>query len=51
MGIAEGTGPDERSFKPRAASLLAVGGSNWTTLALPMLQIFALPMNMTVVET
>lgn len=50
MGITKGTGPDERSFKPRAVSLFAVGGSDWTTLALPMLQIFALPMNMTVVD-
>jgi multimeric flavodoxin WrbA len=49
-GITKGKGPDERSFKPRAASLFAVGGSDWTTLALPMLQIFALPMNMTVVD-
>lgn len=49
-GITKGKGPDERSFKPRVASLIAVGGSDWTTLALPMLQIFALPMNMTVVD-
>ena len=49
-GITKGKGPDERSFKPRAAVLFAVGGSDWTTLALPMLQIFALPMNMTVVD-
>jgi multimeric flavodoxin WrbA len=49
-GITKGKGPDERSFKRRAASLFAVGGSDWTTLALPMLQIFALPMNMTVVD-
>jgi len=49
-GITKGTGPDERSFKPRIASLFAVGGSDWTTLALPLLQIFALPMNMKVVD-
>jgi len=49
-GITKGKGPDERSFKPRVVSLFAVGGSDWTTLALPMLQIFALPMNMTVVD-
>ncbi len=48
--ITKGKGPDERSFKPRVAALFAVGGSDWTTLALPMLQIFALPMNMTVVD-
>ncbi|MCF8095447.1 MAG: flavodoxin family protein [Desulfobacteraceae bacterium] len=49
-GITKGEGPDERSFKTRLVSLFAVGGSDWTTLALPMLQIFALPMNMTVVD-
>ncbi|MFH1153668.1 MAG: flavodoxin family protein [Pseudomonadota bacterium] len=49
-GITKGKGPDERSFKPRVASLFAVGGSDWTTLALPLLQIFALPMNITVVD-
>lgn len=49
-GITSGKGPDERSFKTRAAALLAVGGSDWTTLALPMMQIFALPMSMTVVD-
>jgi multimeric flavodoxin WrbA len=49
-GITRGKGPDERSFKIRVASLLAVGGSDWTTLALPMMQIFALPMNMNVVD-
>jgi multimeric flavodoxin WrbA len=50
QGITRGKGPDERSFKPRVAALFAVGGSDWTTLALPMLQIFALPMNWTVVD-
>ncbi len=49
-GITKGKGPDERSFKPRAASLIAVGGSEWTTLALPLMQLFALPMNMAVVD-
>lgn len=49
-GITRGKGPDERSFKPRVASLFAVGGSDWTTLALPMLQLFTLSMNMTVVD-
>jgi multimeric flavodoxin WrbA len=48
--ITTGKGPDERSFKPRVASLIAVGGSDWTTLALPLLQIFALPMNFKVVD-
>lgn len=49
-GISEGKGPDERSFQPRVASLFAVGGSDWTTFALPLLQLFALPMNMKVVD-
>ena len=49
-GITAGIGPDERSFKPRAMSLFAVGGSDWTTLGLPLLQIFALPMNWAVVD-
>lgn len=49
-GITKGEGPDERSFKPRVASLLAVGGSDWTTLALPLLQLFVQPMNITVVD-
>jgi multimeric flavodoxin WrbA len=49
-GITKGKGPDERSFKPHVASLFAVGGSDWTTLALPLLQMFVQPMNMTVVD-
>jgi multimeric flavodoxin WrbA len=49
-GITTGKGPDERSFKPRVASLFAVGGSDWTTLALPLMQIFVLPMNMKIVD-
>lgn len=49
-GIAKGKGPDERSFKPRVASLFAVGGSDWTTLALPLLQLFVMPMNWVVVD-
>lgn len=49
-GITRGRGPDERSFKPRVASLFAVGGSDWTTLALPLLQLFVQPMNITVVD-
>jgi multimeric flavodoxin WrbA len=49
-GSKKGRGPDERSFKPRVASLFAVGGSDWTTLALPLLQLFVQPMNITVVD-
>lgn len=48
--ITTGTGPDERSFKRRVASLIAVGGSEWDTFALPMLHLFALPMQFEVVD-
>jgi multimeric flavodoxin WrbA len=50
MGITEGEGPDERAFKPRAASLIAVGGSEWDTLALPMMSLFTLSMQIEVVD-
>lgn len=49
-GITTGKGPDERAFKSRAASLIAVGGSEWDNLALPMLHLFALPLQMEVVD-
>jgi multimeric flavodoxin WrbA len=41
---------DARFFKTRAASLIAVGGSEWDTLALPMLHLFTLSMQMEVVD-
>ena len=49
-GITTGTGPDPRAFKPRAASLIAVGGSEWDTLALPIMSMFALTMQIEVVD-
>ncbi len=49
-GITTGTGPDPRAFKPRTASLIAVGGSEWDTLALPTMGMFALTHQMTVVD-
>ena len=49
-GITKGTGPDPRAFKPRTASLIAVGGSEWDTLALPIMGMFALTLQMTVVD-
>ncbi|MEK4464791.1 flavodoxin family protein [Paenibacillus sp. FSL R7-0048] len=49
-GITTGKGPDERSFKTRVASLIAVGGSEWDTLALPMLHLFTLPMQINVID-
>jgi multimeric flavodoxin WrbA len=48
--LTTGIGPDERSFKSRVASLIAVGGSEWDNLALPLLHLFALPLQMTVVD-
>ena len=45
-----GTGPDERSFKKRSAALIAVGGSEWDTLALPMLHLIALTQQIDVVD-
>ncbi|MCM8711238.1 flavodoxin family protein [Clostridium sp. SYSU_GA19001] len=49
-GITTGKGPDERSFKTRVASLIAVGGSEWDNLALPMMHLFTLSMQMEVVD-
>jgi multimeric flavodoxin WrbA len=49
-GITTGRGPDERSFKQRAASLIAVGGSEWDTLALPVMHLFTLTWQMEVVD-
>ncbi len=43
-------GLDPRSFKIRAASLIAVGGSEWDTLAIPLMHLFVLPMQMEVVD-
>lgn len=48
--ITEGKGPDERSFKQRSASLIAVGGSEWDNLALPIMHVFTLPMGIQVVD-
>jgi len=48
--VTTGTGPDERSFKKRAASIIAVGGSEWDTMAIPMLYMFTLPFQMHVVD-
>jgi multimeric flavodoxin WrbA len=49
-GITTGRGPDPRSFKPRVASLFAIGGSDWTELGLPLLQLFAMPMQFNVID-
>ncbi len=49
-GITVGKGPDERAFKPRVASLFAIGGSDWVEFGLPLLQLFTMPMQITVVD-
>jgi multimeric flavodoxin WrbA len=48
--VPKGKGFDPRFFKTRVASLISVGGSEWDTLALPLLHLFALPMQMVVVD-
>jgi multimeric flavodoxin WrbA len=50
MGLTEGEGPDERSFKPRVGSLIAIGGSEWDTLILPMMHIYMLSLQIEVVD-
>lgn len=49
-GITTGKGPDERSFKPRVGSLIAVGGSEWDTFALPMMHLFTVSMQIEIVD-
>ncbi len=49
-GLTGPGGPDERSFKPRAASLIAVGGSEWDTLALPLMNMLCMTMQIEVVD-
>lgn len=44
----EKKGPDQRSFKVRPAAFLAHGGSDWSSLALPMMETWAVPMGFTV---
>ena len=49
-GITSGKPVDERSFKTRSASLIAVGGSEWDTLALPMMQLSVISTHMDIVD-
>jgi len=49
-GITGGIDSKEVESKPRVASLFAVGGKNLSELALPMMQLFVMPMQMTVVD-
>ena len=49
-GITSGKPVDERSFKTRSASLIAVGGSEWDTFALPMMQLSVISTHMDIVD-
>ncbi len=49
-GITKGTGPDPRFFKQRGAVLIGVGGSEWDTLAAPLLHLFVFPMQVEVID-
>ena len=49
-GITAGTGPDPRAFKQRVATLISVGGSEWDSLAMPMLQMFCMSMQIEVLD-
>ncbi|HEX8924642.1 MAG TPA: flavodoxin family protein, partial [Terriglobales bacterium] len=49
-GITKGTGPDPRFFKQRASVLIGVGGSEWDTLAAPLLHLFVFPMQVEVLD-
>ena len=49
-GITKGKPVDERSFKTRSASIIAVGGSEWDTLALPQMQLTLISTHMDIVD-
>lgn len=49
-GITKGPGPDPRFFKQRASILIGVGGSEWDTLAAPLLHLFVFPMQIEVLD-
>lgn len=48
--VTAGNPVDERSFKTRAASIIAVGGSEWDTLALPLMQLTLISTHMDIVD-
>lgn len=51
MLLAKGEeGFDERWFKSRPAAFLSYGGSEWTTLGMPTMQILAVPLDLEVVD-
>lgn len=41
-------GPDPRSFKVRPASFIAHGGTDWSSMGLPVMESWAVPMGFTV---
>ena len=49
-GITTGEPVDERSFKTRSASVIAVGGSEWDTLALPLMELTLISTHMDIVD-
>lgn len=49
-GLTSDIYSDKRALKPRVASLFAVGGKNLSEFALPMMQLFVMPMHITVVD-
>ena len=49
-GITSGKSVDERSFKTRIASLIAVGGSEWDNLALPLMHLSLISTHIDVVD-
>ena len=49
-GSPAGKGPDPRFFKDRASILIGVGGSEWDTLAAPLLHLFVFPMQVAVLD-
>lgn len=49
-GITHRAGPDPRALKQRTGSLIAVGGSDWDSMALPILSMFALTLQIRVVD-
>lgn len=49
-GLTSAIYTDKRALKPRVASLFAVGGKNLSEFALPMMQLFVMPMHITVVD-
>ena len=44
----EKKGPDPRSFKVRPAAFIAHGGTDWSSMGLPLMETWAVPMGFTV---